>query len=487
MRFGAAGDRVLSLPNWVPKLNDKNPLARNIRWCSLPVTGINSIDIVRGYRGTIIGNWTLAASTEGIAWYAAATTDGLDVAHPSGEISQPVAMGVVFIPTSTGAIGNLLTLQRSVTVAANNAVGLRVNAAGNLSSFSTNNSGTLATSDTTNTVKVNEINVAAGNFSSATFRQGALNGKISVANTTSNIPSARDTLSMGSGKGTTRSAGQPGYYLLRVVWRRNLTASDLISFTLDPWQIFLPPPAAGFLLGPPAGSGGSTFTFGVSGQIVLSGTQALLRERQQAVSGLITLSGNSPLIRDRLQPVSGQLVFSGAEALKKTRIQLVSGSIVFSGAVTINHERTQVPIGSIAFTGAVPLIRTRLAAPTGTIVFSGSSGITFIGSNASYTFAVSGSIAFTGFAAQLRSRQFTPSGSINFSGAVTALKVRAFSVSGNLLFSGAAALRRTRVTSPSGQVTFSGNSGMTFIPFGTPTTATISKISIGVNRTNRLS
>jgi len=182
--------------------------------------------------------------------------------------------------------------------------------------------------------------------------------------------------------------------------------------------------------------------------------------------------------------VSGQIVFSGAVSARRTRLQPVSGNIAFSGAATLLRLRAQLPSGSISFTGSVNQLRVRTQPPSGTIVFSGTAP--FVTSN-QFTFAVSGSLAFSGAAAQRRTRITVPTGSISFSRNVTLFHVRTVTVSGQIVFSGARPLLRTEAYAPSGQITFSGNSGMTFIPFGFVAANNVNKISIGVNRTNRLS
>lgn len=88
------------------------------------------------------------------------------------------------------------------------------------------------------------------------------------------------------------------------------------------------------------------------------------------------------------------------------------------------------------------------------------------GGSTTYTFAVSGSISYTGTAVYQRTRVLLASGSLALSGAASYLRTRVFSALGSILFSGTAAYQHQRAISSSGSITFSGSASMSFTPAG---------------------
>ena len=421
------------------QLSTRNSLAKGIVVAITPVAGLSALDVAKGQRFSPKGGMSLDILDGQICWESnTASTDSIE-GSTTGLVGYPLCFGLVFVPGSLGTNVNLFGFSNSGSVASRNKVGLRIGTS-TVDAYILSTTGTSGVSSSSAAPTVGKRNVAVAVFESAAKRYVVLNGEAGTINTTSITATGFDTVSVGKLPGLTTLSGQVGGYAAAFVWRRLLSLEEARSFCADPEQLFN-------------------------------------RSQQSWLLGVVASVAYT-------FSVSGQIVFSGATALRRERKQVVSGGIAFSAAAALLHVRAFLPSGSISFTGSAAQTKIKVIAPAGSILFSGSAP--FASTN-TFTFSVSGSLAFSGAASQLRVRQLLPAGAINFSGAVQPAHVKAFAVNGNILFSGAASLRRTRVTAPNGQITFSGNSGMTFIPFGAPTTATISKISIGVNRTNRLS
>lgn len=421
------------------QLSTRNSLAKGIVVAITPVAGLSALDVAKGQRFSPKGGMSLDILDGHVCWESnTAATDSIEGAT-AGLVGYPICFGLVFVPGSLGTNVNLFAFGNSGSTSARNKAGLRIGTS-TVDAYILGTTGTAGVSSSSAAPVVGKRNVAVAVLETAAKRYVVLNGKDGAVNTTSVTTVGFDTIAVGKVPGSSTLSGQVGGYALAVVWRRLLSLDEAKSFCADPEQIFDRSPQS-WLLGVVASV---SYTFGVSGQIVFSGAASLRRERKQTVSGGIA--------------------FSAAAALLHVRAFLPSGSISFAGGATQTKINVMVPSGSILFSGSAPFASTN-----------------------TFTFAVSGSLALSGAASQLRVRQLLPTGTINFSGAVQPAHVKSFAVSGNILFSGAASLRRTKVSGVSGQITFSGNSGMTFIPFGTPTTAYVSKISVGVNRTNRLS
>ena len=265
-------------------------------------------------------------------------------------------------------------------------------------------------------------------------------------------------------------------------WNRALSPAEARTLTDNVWQLYAPPSRRIFFV-TPAG-GGTTYTFGVSGNVALSGAAALLKTKLQVPSGSIAFSGTNSLRKTKIQLVSGSVAFSGTAAQLHARTYAPSGQLLFSGAATLGRIRTQLASGTLTLSGAAAQVRAKVLAPSGQIVFSGTAPIS---TGAAKILSAGGSIVFAGAASLLRTRQVLPAGTILFSGAQQFARVRNYAPSGALTFTGTATQIHTNVSIPSGNITFSGTSSITFIPFGAPTTVQISRLTTGVNRASRLS
>lgn len=108
----------------------------------------------------------------------------------------------------------------------------------------------------------------------------------------------------------------------------------------------------------PAGSGGTTYIFAVSGGVSFSGAAPQLRTRVSVPSGGISFAGTAPNIRDRIQIPSGGVTFSGTAAITNDNVYTItpSGGVNFSGTIPQVHERISVPTGGVSFGGSARLI-----------------------------------------------------------------------------------------------------------------------------------
>lgn len=160
--------------------------------------------------------------------------------------------------------------------------------------------------------------------------------------------------------------------------------------------------------------------------------------------------------------------------------------------------------GSVAFSGTVALLRTRAQIPTGSFNLAGAvtfvknrsfvpaGEVTFYGTapfqtSAEFVISPSGSVAFSGSVDLTRLRAIVPAGGITFSGTQTLLRTRALIPAGSVDFSGTNALARTKILAPTGQVTFQGHAAIIFRPFDAVDGQYINRLTIGVSRANRLS
>jgi hypothetical protein len=158
-----------------------------------------------------------------------------------------------------------------------------------------------------------------------------------------------------------------------------LNQAELRALSINPWQIFAPPPRR--IWSAPAG-GANIYTLSVSGGVVLSGTIPLRRERRQVPSGGMQFSGTVALRRERRFVPSGTINFSGTAPIvfNAPNIYTIipSGGTALSGTAAFRRTRLLSAGGTVNFSGTVSLLRTRLLAPTGQVTFQGSAGIIFI-------------------------------------------------------------------------------------------------------------
>ena len=340
---------------------------------------------------------------------------------------------------------------------------------------------TNAASESTQAYSTTDMNVGVGIITSNASRQVVLNGVAASVSTTSVSPAGVDTLNLGEGAGSSVMSCMPAQHIMDCIWLAELSVEDALDFSLNPFQLLEVVPRRIFFGLP---SAGTTYTFGVSGNVALSGAAALLKTRLQVPSGSIAFSGTNSLQKTRIQLVSGSVAFSGTAAQLHARAYAPSGQLLFSGAATLGRIRTQLASGTLTLSGAAAQVRAKVLAPSGQIVFSGTAPIS---TGAAKILSAGGSIVFAGAASLLRTRQVLPAGTILFSGAQQFARVRNYAPSGALTFTGTAVQIHTNVSIPSGNITFSGTSSITFIPFGAPTTVQISRLTTGINRASRLS
>lgn len=495
----AASFTANQAPVGVPRLNSQNPLSRGLQYLWLPALGLKGRDTVSGVGLSVVGTVTSKINKHP-AWYTNNSTNGLDSEIIPNPLA-PVTMAVVFIPDTITVLSaeNLFSFQRAGSLGTRNVVGIR-SYFGTIDAFSANSSGTVVKSSSANPPVTSAINTAVAVFRSATFRQMYLNGVAGNSNTTSNIPLARDTVSISSGAGTTRSTGHAAHYYMCVVWQRELAPAEALSFSRNPWQIFLTAPQVGLLFGK-AAAGGNTYTFAPSGAVTFSGQEYLLRGRIFVPAGTVSFSGSSTQAHTRAIQPSGSCAFSGGANLLRTRATVPAGQVVFSGSAAVAFSRLFVfsAGGNVVFSATAALTRTKLLSAGGTVALTGtatqlhsrsyvpSGAVLFSGTapfevGSTYVFAAGGTVVFSGQAGLIRAHKINTDGQITFTAAAALLRSRAVVPSGQFTLSGSAVVLKTQALAPSGNVTFSGNSGMTFIPAGSVTNTQPSRISVGVSR-----
>lgn len=259
------------LPSDVTELNRDNPLTLGMSLLLMPASGLGPADLITGLRFSPQGATTLKGSRGGMGWYVATSaTDGLQatVASPA----YPFTLGVVFVPNSSGALGNsLINFANSGALNSRARAGIRVGTS-SVDAYSMSVTGTLASSTSAIASVQNQINVAAGAFASNASRMVALNGVSAAAETTTiAVGTGIDSLAVGSSPGTSRQAGQTGTYLLAVGWSRALTALELARFTADPWQIFAHQLASRLLVHVPSTTRTGRYYYEMIGQSRLGG------------------------------------------------------------------------------------------------------------------------------------------------------------------------------------------------------------------------
>ena len=210
------------------------------------------------------------------------------------------------------------------------------------------------------------------------------------------------------------------------------------------------------VIGNPAGGGGLS-----AGDFEIM--HCLFANRAWSINELRAFSNNPWQIFE--DPFSS-FFYTGAGGGGNEYTIVPSGGFTLSGTAPNIRERVQVPSGGIQFSGAVPLLRERVLVPSGGVVFSGTAPITFNAPNI-YT--------------------ITPSGGVNFSGSAALLREKIFVPSGGITLSGTAPLIRERIQVPSGGVVFSGSSPIIFIPAGGVVATNENRISVGLNRSCRIS
>lgn len=161
-----------------------------------------------------------------------------------------------------------------------------------------------------------------------------------------------------------------------------------------------------------------------------------------------------------------------------------SGSVAFSGTVGLLRERLQPVSGAVAFSGAAALLRLRELVPAGEVVFSGTAPFA---TTAEFVITPTGTVDFSGSEDFVRLHAQIPAGSVAFSGSNDIERERSLVPTGSIVFSGSEDFNRVRVEAPVGQVVFAGHAAMIFIPEGTEVTSYINRLTVGVNRANRVS
>jgi hypothetical protein len=156
----------------------------------------------------------------------------------------------------------------------------------------------------------------------------------------------------------------------------------------------------------------------------------------------------------------------GASAAGTTYILSPGGVVTLSSSTTLIRNRQLAPTGAVTLSAAAPVLRNKQFTPSGAVTFAASATY-----KREKSFGTFGSIVFSGSAAlsSLATYILTASGIVNFTGSATYSHVR------------------LQTAGQTGLVTFSGTSGITFIPSGGIPSTGVSRISIGVNRSARLS
>lgn len=104
-----------------------------------------------------------------------------------------------------------------------------------------------------------------------------------------------------------------------------------------------------------------------------------------------------------------------------------------------------------------------------------------------YTISPTGSVAFGGSAPIQRTSIIVPSGQVVFSGAAPITRTIVISPTGQIVFGGAATIQRTTLITPSGNIQFQGGASIQYLANGVLVSEGITRVSIGINRTVRIS
>lgn len=468
----------------IVRINQNSRFAKNLAMCLVhtghPGHTKTSADLVTGLRFNQAGTVTSVITLHGEALsFPDPTSSARSTAYAAG---YPRTLASAFFSSSGATARSLLTYSNSAAANNRSRLGIGIyNTAGKFACMSYGIGATNAASESTQAFSTTDLNVGVGIVTSNASRQVVLNGIAASVNTTSVSPAGVDTLNIGEGAGSSVMSCMPAQHIMDCVWLDALSVEDAKDFSLNPFQLLEIVPRRLFFGLP---SAGTTYTFGVSGSVALSGAAALLKTKLQVPSGSIAFSGTNSLRKTRIQPVSGSIAFSGTAAQAHVKAYAPSGQLVLSGAATLFRIRTQLAAGTLTLSGAAALVRAKVLASSGQVVFSGTAPLS---TGTAKILSAGGTIVFAGAASLLRTRQVLPAGTILFSGAQQFARVRNYAPAGTLTFNGTVAQIHTRIRIPVGNVTFSGSSPITFIPFGAPTAVKISRLTTGVNRASRLS
>jgi hypothetical protein len=305
-------------PTQAVAINRANPLTTGLSLCVIPVQGLAPTDLVSAGPaatgpGIFVpqGGLALANSGAGPGWMVTtAATDGLQASMSA--VSFPATFGCVFIPDTVTASSALVNYANGAAGNVNARLGLRVNASGVFAAYSYNAGGTLGEAVTTVAPVAGAVNAAVAVHVSGSSRQVYANGTTGTANTTSALVSGTTTFNIGSAAGTTRENGQTGVYLLVCMWRRPLTPDEALSFTLNPWQLFVAAPSR------------------LLSMVVPNSVRALTGQAVTTASGLLVPALDMPLTGQALTTAAGAMAPGVTTALAGQAVATSTGTITAS-------------------------------------------------------------------------------------------------------------------------------------------------------------
>jgi hypothetical protein len=236
---------------------------------------------------------------------------------------------------------------------------LRFNTSNQAEFIPFNTGGTPFTTTGSTASSATGLSVILASVDSAQAARVYLNGKLEggPSTITGSVQTIAATNRIAIGNtNTTTSGNQPftGDIYGGFFWNRCLTASEILSFSQNPWQLFASLPRR---IWAPSTTSGTSYTITPSGGITFAGGGVEVNGKVLTVSGGVTFSGN------------GNMTFASGGT---TYTITPSGGITFAGSGLNINSKVFLPTGGITFAGTGLDSRGKIVLPAGGVTFSGS-------------------------------------------------------------------------------------------------------------------